>query len=232
MREVLVVLRADGVVELTDGAVVGWRGHRLTEIVGVAPELLAAAATLLAPGGEGLYVRRIAVTCAVDGVPSRVDVLRLDAVPLRRTHARVFDVILRALDPLMVQAQAAGVTLHVERDDATPPSAHLDEEKLAWAVTTLVGSALRHAPRGTELRVRLRFVAETDEVALAVTDQGPGVPASVLPHLFARNPATGRPAGLALLLVRDVAIAHGGTVTATSERGRGTTIEVRLPRHG
>jgi two-component system OmpR family sensor kinase len=73
-------------------------------------------------------------------------------------------------------------------------------------------------------------------VVLAVRDEGAGIPADALPHVFerfyrvddSRSRATGG-CGLGLSLVRLVAELHGGAASAESEPGKGTRITVRLP---
>ncbi|WUP95605.1 ATP-binding protein [Streptomyces sp. NBC_00252] len=80
--------------------------------------------------------------------------------------------------------------------------------------------------------------AEGDTVLVEVTDDGPGIPADELPHVFdrlwrgsaARNRSGG--SGIGLAVVKELITAHGGTVTALSESAAGTRIVIRLPRDG
>jgi len=69
-----------------------------------------------------------------------------------------------------------------------------------------------------------------------VSDNGRGIPAESLEHIFERfrriDPEGSRHtegAGLGLAIVKQAVEAHGGTITVTSEVGRGTTFRVRLP---
>jgi len=78
--------------------------------------------------------------------------------------------------------------------------------------------------------------ADNGSVVLRVSDTGSGIPSKDLTRVFerfyrvdrARSRETGG-TGLGLAIVRHVAENHGGTVTVTSELGRGSTFEVRLP---
>jgi signal transduction histidine kinase len=85
-------------------------------------------------------------------------------------------------------------------------------------------------------RVEVTLSSEGEEVVLSVTDTGVGIPTRELPRIFerfyrvdrARSRETGG-TGLGLSIVKHVIENHGGTVNVTSELGRGTRFEVRLP---
>lgn len=125
-------------------------------------------------------------------------------------------------------AREAGVELAV---DCLPDARVVaDPVRLRQATTNLVANALRHTPTGG--RVTLRGRDGTVEIA----DTGEGIPADELPHVFdrfrrvdpSRTRATGG-SGLGLAIVRQLAEAHGGTATARSEPGRGTSVTLALP---
>jgi signal transduction histidine kinase len=159
----------------------------------------------------------------------RVHAIRIDGIPLRRAYTPLVETILRALDPLIVQATQARVALVVERSEFTATTAHLDGEKIAWALVTLVGNALRHTTAGGTIHVRLRS-AGSEHLELTVEDNGAGIPEARLRHLFEHDPATGRRAGLALVLVRDIVVAHGGTVAVSrGKHGKGSLFSLQIP---
>ena len=98
----------------------------------------------------------------------------------------------------------------------------------------LLENATNYTPPGTTIEVRLR---RSDGVAqIAVADNGPGIPAEHLPHLWnrfyrgdkARSRASGG-AGLGLAIVKYIAEAHGGRVAIASEVGQGATFTITLP---
>jgi signal transduction histidine kinase len=76
--------------------------------------------------------------------------------------------------------------------------------------------------------------APLDFVRFAVADHGPGIPAEVLPHVFDRfyraPGQTTSGVGLGLAIAREIVVAHGGSITCTSEPGRGTTFQFLVPR--
>lgn len=127
-----------------------------------------------------------------------------------------------------VAATQAGVDLRTD----CPPGARIraDPVRLRQAVANLVANAIRHTPRGG--RVTLRGA----DGLVEVVDTGEGIPADELAGVFerfrrvdaSRSRTTGG-SGLGLAIVRQIAEAHGGTVTALSELGLGTTIRLALP---
>jgi two-component system OmpR family sensor kinase len=120
-----------------------------------------------------------------------------------------------------------------------------DEGRLRQAVQNLVSNAVAHTPVGAEVRVTVARIAvedpaagrPADECVVEVADQGPGIPAEDLPHLFERfyriDPSRvrsqGGGTGLGLSIVAAVATAHGGTAEVDSTLGDGARFRLRLP---
>ena len=107
-----------------------------------------------------------------------------------------------------------------------------DRSWLERAIANVIGNALKFAPAGSPVQVRL--VAAGEAVRLEVVDQGPGIPADELPLLFGRyfrasNARQTGGTGLGLYITRLVVEALGGQATARSELGRGTTVALTLP---
>ena len=105
-------------------------------------------------------------------------------------------------------------------------------ERLQIAVRNLLDNAAKFSPPGAP--VTLRLALRKCGTELTVQDQGPGIAAEDLPHVFDRfyrSPsARGVPgSGLGLSIVRQVAEGHGGTVQAESGPGQGTVIRLCLP---
>ncbi len=163
--------------------------------------------------------------------------LVVDAIPLRRTPTDLRELLHWSLDVLREQTAACDVALRVQVDDGVPTSISLDRGKIAWALTALVGSALRYVRHGSRtmpggtITVRATFAPSAREVVLEVEDDGPGITADRLRTLF--DEANGMPAAaLALCMVRDVVTAHGGQfdiASDTSYPAHGTTVRLTLP---
>ena len=131
-----------------------------------------------------------------------------------------------AVDEMWPQAQALGVKLE---------GAGLDDEALAWgnhsllmrAIVNLISNALKHAPRGSRVVVRLR--PDMSDWRLDVEDEGPGVPLALQPQLFGRFRTGGGGVGLGLAFVRSVAEGHGGLARCRSVPDEGATFTLWLP---
>jgi two-component system sensor histidine kinase MprB len=98
---------------------------------------------------------------------------------------------------------------------------------LERAIGNLLENAAKWSPAGAEIDVSL------SDGELTVRDHGPGIADADLPHVFERfyraTSARGMPgSGLGLAIVRQVAEAHGGTVTAESAPGGGTLMRLRV----
>jgi len=111
-----------------------------------------------------------------------------------------------------------------------------DADRLAQALTNLVGNAVQHGTPGRPIRVSARGVA--DEVTLSVHNEGPPIPAEQQAAIFQEGQRVGgraaaadrRHQGLGLYIVERIVAAHGGGVSVRSSAVEGTTFTIRLPR--
>lgn len=115
------------------------------------------------------------------------------------------------------------------------PAVSADPDRLAQVLGNLLDNALRYTPEGG--RITLVAAPAPGGVRLTVRDTGPGVAPEDLPHVFdrfyrgdkARGHAEGG-SGLGLAIAKSLVEAHGGRITASGERGRGTEFVIDLPR--
>ena len=94
-----------------------------------------------------------------------------------------------------------------------------DPDAIERAVGNLVDNAVKWSPAGGEIRVRVLIQPDMSQGTLTVSDEGPGIPAADLPHVFDRfyrsASARSKPgSGLGLSIVRRIAEVHGGCVAA------------------
>ncbi|HEY3238317.1 MAG TPA: HAMP domain-containing sensor histidine kinase [Acidimicrobiia bacterium] len=172
---------------------------------------------------------------------------RLDeGLPLRREPVEV--------DLVLQEAAMRGLVLGggtVEAEPAEGLSVLADPDRLLQVISNLVGNALRHGG-GVAVTLSARREPGRGDIAINVTDTGPGIAAEDLPHVFDRfyrgaaarsfdppDPGSGAPggAGLGLAIVASLVQAMGGAVAVRSGPGvrgvpeaPGTTFTVRLPR--
>jgi signal transduction histidine kinase len=108
-----------------------------------------------------------------------------------------------------------------------------DAFRLERVLDNLLGNAVKYSPHGGAISVRVS--QERGDAVLEVVDQGLGIPAAALPHLFehfqrAGNVGTTQGTGLGLVGVRRIVEEHGGTIDIRSQEGQGTTVTIHLPR--
>ena len=107
-----------------------------------------------------------------------------------------------------------------------------DDLQLDRAFWNLVGNAIKFTPK--QGVVKLRSWVENGKVCASVSDTGMGISKDELPMLFTefrrlKGSANVEGTGLGLFIVKTIVEAHGGTVEAQSDVGKGTTFTVRLP---
>ena len=173
---------------------------------------------------------------------ARLQRLVQDLLDLAKLDARSF-----SLDPVpvdlvpLVSATAesfrpstddAGLHLSLDLPEA-PVMALADADRLAQVVGNLIENAYKYARRSLQVWVSLI----PDAAVVAVQDDGPGIPAADLDHVFERlyqvehSPARQAGSGLGLTIVKELTEAMGGRVRVESPAGRdgGTRVVVTLP---
>ena len=163
------------------------------------------------------------------------------AILVRFEDTDVAALLRSSLEPLIEQAKEQKIELRVVTLGDVPQLS-VDPEKLAWGVATLVGNALRYVRRGNAEHAggsvlvhveHVELAGKSPEVAIAVQDDGPGIPEDKLPYLFERRSGAPHVEGLSLSLVRDIVAAHGGRIEVASRTGteeHGTSITLHIPR--
>jgi two-component system sensor histidine kinase ResE len=155
--------------------------------------------------------------------------MQQDDVDLRELFDHVGEVF-------ALRSEESGVGLEV----GVQGSAHIrgDFDRLEQVMNNLLDNAFRHTPGGGSVKVACRDL-QPGTLQVTVSDTGPGIPVTDLPHLFERfyrgensNGAARKGYGLGLAISREIVRAHGGEIWATSEAGNGTTFVFTLPTAG
>jgi two-component system sensor histidine kinase SenX3 len=164
-------------------------------------------------------------------VSDLLDLSRLEREAPELDRLRLDRLMLEEVGRLREQAGNAGVGLSVQADQVSVMGNRRD---LSTAVRNLLDNAIRHTPGGGSVDVR---VAVEEDVALVeVIDTGSGIPTRDLERVFerfyrvdaARSRRTGG-TGLGLSIAKHVVESHGGTLSARSQLGVGSTFTIRLP---
>jgi two-component system sensor histidine kinase CpxA len=149
----------------------------------------------------------------------------------RRELVRLDELVHRLADDCAIEAESRGCRLEMEAGG--PVTVKGDPELLRRAVENVVRNAIRYAPEGSP--VQLRVANGSGRATVAVRDFGPGVPPESLPHLFDafyrvdtdRNRSSGG-VGLGLSIARRAVELHHGKMRA-SNASPGLLVEIELP---
>ncbi len=172
-----------------------------------------------------------------------LDASRIQASGLRLDFS---DVNVELLAEKVAAAFRTQTTAHrIELDFAQAlPLIWGDEERLRQVLNNLMGNSIKYSPEGGTIRIGgwiedAPYDDDSQRVVIFVADNGIGIPADELPHIFEsfyrvdstlRRSTAG--AGLGLFLCNAIAEAHGGEIWVRSEVGRGTTFFLALPVEG
>jgi len=165
-----------------------------------------------------------------------------DLLLLARYDAGAISLEVRDVDiePWFAEVAARGEILARERGVSLAPSVRaegqvrVDARRLDQAVMVLLDNATKHSPAGGTVRLEASMAGSS--LVIEVADQGRGIPADALPFIFERfnrgdrsHGETRGGAGLGLSIARAIVTAHGGTISARSRAGEGTTMTIMVP---
>jgi signal transduction histidine kinase len=147
------------------------------------------------------------------------------------------EIIEGAIDSSLPLLESSGVRVHREVA-ADLPQVMGDAAALRSAVQNLIANAVKYGGRDSWVGIRAEHAADRgrSEVRITVSDHGPGIPASELPHIFdpfyrgadaVERQVHGN--GLGLSLVKRIVAAHGGRVSVTTRAGAGSSFTIALP---
>ena len=159
---------------------------------------------------------------------------------LDRFSTNMSELVHKKLTQFEVNAQQKKIRLVFEPQTEIQPVS-IDARRIEQALGNLLSNAIRHSPEGGQVTVSLKtFTASTkterNSLILSVSDNGEGIPAEHLPHVFerfyrvesSRSRSEGG-TGLGLAIVKQMVEAHGGQVWVESVSGKGSTFYISIP---
>ena len=169
-------------------------------------------------------LRDLLLLSQIDAGEIRPDMRQADLVDLMRKLESIYT----------ARAEEAGTVLRVE-----PPSRALtlytDPDRLERILTNLLDNAFKYAP-ASEGTVVISAAAQASSVDISVSDNGPGIPPEVLPHIFDRFYRVEKSraqkhggSGLGLSICKELVWTLGGSIKVNSQPGRGTTFTLTIP---
>ncbi|HSS05168.1 MAG TPA: HAMP domain-containing sensor histidine kinase [Solirubrobacterales bacterium] len=167
-----------------------------------------------------------------------LDLARSDAgrLTIRPEPTDAASLIEDAVRTMRAQFDARGQSLSQEIEPALP-QVEADRDRIRQVLVNLLTNANEYCPQGAGIEVKARRTAA--EVEIDVIDDGPGIPAQQLEHIFERFSRgdageTQRVGGtgLGLAISKSLIELHGGTIEAESVPGSGSTFRFRLPAIG
>ena len=151
------------------------------------------------------------------------------ALPLQKEPTDLVDLVRDVVRRMTPEADKKSVVLSASPSVATFVL-DVDPVRIREVLTNIVSNALRHSASGSSVTVSLSEMWEN--VAIVVRDAGEGMSPEETARIFDRfyKGSASRGSGLGLAIARSIVTAHGGAIRASSELGRGTTVEFTLPR--
>jgi signal transduction histidine kinase len=209
----------------------------LTSIKGFVDNMLDGVTGAL-QGRQQEYLTRVRINAdrLTRMITNLLDLSRIESGTHRLDLGRLwlFDVVDEVVSLLRPIAASKQLTLDIVCNDPTIQIV-ADRDKLIQVMTNMTDNAIKFTPVGGKITVAITR-ADPDRVMITVTDTGEGIPADVIPQLFqpfyqaSRQPgAHAKGLGLGLSIAKTLVELHGGTISVTSEVGKGTQFCVLLP---
>lgn len=171
-----------------------------------------------------------------DTVNNILNIARIDQehMKLHIREANWLDVISEAYDNLKLRAQVHGRVLELNLPKELPPIA-VDRASIMEVISNLVDNAIKYSYEGGTITIGVK--AEDNFISTTVTDNGIGIPKSVIGQLFkkfyrshrSRQAVTGT--GLGLYICKVIVDSHGGNIWVRSVEGKGATFGFELPTY-
>ncbi|MGD9047707.1 MAG: GAF domain-containing sensor histidine kinase [Anaerolineae bacterium] len=178
--------------------------------------------------------RRISVLLSMVGDLLELAAGKMEMLRSEKELVNLSDIIAKTTELLQTRAEEKGIAYKVEMAEEPLVLAGF-EDGLERVIMNLVSNAVKYTPEGGSVKVKVW--REVEQIRLAVSDTGIGIPEEAMPRIFtefyrAKNAKAMEVegTGLGLVIAKDVIDQHGGQISVESTVGKGTTVNVCLPR--
>lgn len=142
----------------------------------------------------------------------------------------ISDLLNRVAEAYRHQAEQNQIEIKVDADPNLT-EIHLDPARMEQVLGNLVSNALRYTSQGGEIRLEAKQL--NGSLSVSVIDNGSGIPADILPHIFERSfrgdtSRSGSESGLGLAIAKSIVELHGGRITPKSAKN-GTSFQIIFP---
>ena len=150
------------------------------------------------------------------------------------TSTDLADLVKQSLESLTPLAESKNIA--IDNNIEQLQSVKVDQERLLQVFRNIIGNAIKFTPENGHIKLEMQMHAKEGLVEILVHDTGIGIPEEDLEIIFHKfrqiTPKKGenkKGTGLGLATVKQIILAHGGKVWATSQVGKGSTFHFTLP---
>ena len=163
---------------------------------------------------------------------SKLDMQKLE---FNFAPVRIRDYIADLMEEYQLELEGRNIPLTVSDTLEGDPRVNMDSRRIYQAINNVMHNAIGHGP-DQGLNIQVTLYRKEALIALDIRDNGPGIPADKLPHIFGRfyridteRTKNFESTGLGLAITKELVQAHGGEVAVSSQEGDGTCFTIMLP---
>ena len=156
--------------------------------------------------------------------------LEADMLKLKKEIVSARELVETAIGPLNILAELKGVELKTSLPEGTALTC--DKAWTAEALSNVIKNCIEHVSAEAGKHVWISVTENNFAVTFTIQDDGPGIPAGELPHIFERfykgKNSSKNSVGIGLSMARQLFLQQNGTIEAAIEAGKGTTFRIRF----
>ena len=156
--------------------------------------------------------------------------LEADMLKLKKENVSARELVETAIGPLNILAELRGVELQTSIPEGTALTC--DKAWTAEALSNVIKNCIEHVSPEAGKHVWISVTENNFAVTFTIQDDGPGITAEELPHIFERfykgKNSSKNSVGIGLSMARQLFLQQNGTIEAASEPGKGTTFRIRF----